>query len=67
MRTFGKIIDYLKGSAVELKKVVWPTRKQAINLLIVVIVFSLVMSFFLGGIDFLITKLIQFLLQGKTA
>jgi len=36
----------------ELKKVVWPTRKQATNLTMIVIAVSAAMGLLLGGLDF---------------
>jgi preprotein translocase subunit SecE len=42
----------------ELKKVVWPTRQEIIRLTAVVIAISLLVGLFLGGLDFIFTKLI---------
>lgn len=52
-----KVIDFFKEVQVELAKVVWPTREQTIRLTIMVIAVTLFVGFFLGGIDFLLTKL----------
>ncbi|OGY52310.1 MAG: preprotein translocase subunit SecE [Candidatus Buchananbacteria bacterium RIFCSPLOWO2_01_FULL_56_15] len=54
-----KTIDYLKASRQELKKVVWPSRKEVIQHTILVIAVSLGVAFFLGGIDFILTLLIE--------
>ncbi len=43
----------------ELKKVQWPTRQEAINLTIVVIVVSAVVGLVLGGIDLGFTWVIE--------
>ncbi len=52
-----KAIDFLKEVRVELLKVVWPSREQTIRLTVTVILVTLIVGFFLGGIDFLLTKL----------
>jgi preprotein translocase subunit SecE len=41
----------------ELRKVSWPTRKEAINLTYVVVIVMIVMAIFLGGIDFVFFRL----------
>jgi preprotein translocase subunit SecE len=47
----NKITQYFKDSKQELKKVIWPTRKEAFNLTMLVILISLGVAFFLGAID----------------
>lgn len=51
----GKIIQYFKDSKQELKRVVWPNKKEATNLTLLVILISLGVAFFLGFIDWLLT------------
>jgi preprotein translocase subunit SecE len=41
----------------ELKKVTWPTRPQVIRMTIIVIGVTVAVSAYLGGLDFLFTKL----------
>ncbi|OGK38737.1 preprotein translocase subunit SecE [Candidatus Roizmanbacteria bacterium RIFCSPHIGHO2_12_FULL_41_11] len=55
-------VIFLKEVQEELKKVVWPTRDEVIRLTFVVILISLVVGLFLGGIDFILTKLTQILI-----
>ena len=55
----NKLVQYIKDSKQELKKVVWPTRRQAINHTTLVIGFSLALAAFLGAIDFVLTKLLE--------
>ena len=57
------LIQYIKDSKIELKKVVWPTKKQTTNYTLVVIGFSLGVAAFLGIIDFGLNKLIEFSLK----
>ena len=55
----NKIINYIKLSIIELKKVVWPTKREAINHSLLVIGISLGVAIFLGIIDFILTKILQ--------
>lgn len=48
-------IQYLKDTKAEMKHVNWPTRSQAINYTILVIVLSVVVALLLGGFDTLFT------------
>ena len=47
----------------ELTKVTWPTKDQVIRLTTVVIVTSLAVGFFIGGLDFIFTKAIELVVQ----
>jgi len=47
----------------ELAKVTWPTKNQVIRLTTVVIVISLVVGLFLGGLDLLFTKIIEVIVK----
>lgn len=56
------ISRYISESIGELRKVTWPTRKEATNLTIVVIIVSLSMSAFLGVLDYIYTQIFKLLL-----
>ena len=47
----------------ELKKVTWPKREVVLNYLSLVIVISIIVSIFVGGIDYGLTKGLEYLLQ----
>jgi len=59
---FNKLIQYIKDSKSELKKVVWPGKKDVKNYTLLVIGFSLGMAFFLGIIDFGLSEVIKIIL-----
>lgn len=59
----SKVLDFLREVRVELLKVVWPSRQQTIQLTIVVIVVTIVVGFFLGAIDYLLTEGTRLLLE----
>jgi preprotein translocase subunit SecE len=54
--------NFLREVRDELKKVVWPTRDEVIRLTGVVILISVIVGLFLGGADFILTKLIGILI-----
>ncbi len=49
----GSILSFLKEAKVELSRVNWPTQKEIIRYTVLVIVISLGVALFLGGLDFL--------------
>lgn len=53
--------QFLEGILEELKKVTWPTRKQAIRLTGIVIGISLIIGIYVGIIDVLLTKGLELL------
>jgi preprotein translocase subunit SecE len=55
---FDKSKTFFKEVSVELKKVSWPTRQQTISATVVVIVLTIIVSVFLGIIDFALGRLV---------
>lgn len=47
------IYNFILDAKAELMKVNWPTKKQTINYTLIIIGVSLVVAFFLGGLDYL--------------
>ena len=58
-----KSTQFLREVKVELKKVAWPSRKQTIGSTAVVIALVMIISLFLGVVDFGISSLIRIVLQ----
>jgi len=56
---FRKIATFLKEVRYELKRVTWPTRREAIKLTLIVIGVSLAVAAFLGGLDFIFDWLLN--------
>lgn len=44
----NRVVRYFKETRAELRKVHWPTRKEAQNLTIIVLVITIIMTIFLG-------------------
>ena len=55
----GGINNFLKDVKLELSRVNWPTKQQTIKHTIAVIVLSLVVAAFLGGLDFVFTWILN--------
>ena len=53
---------YLEQTRSELRKVVWPTRDEAVNLTVMVVVVLIVMAVILGVVDATFTTLFRALL-----
>lgn len=49
----SRIVEFIKESKMELKKVTWPTREETIRYTMTVIVISVAVALFLGGLDYL--------------
>ena len=58
----NRVVQFYRETAAELRKVVWPTRDQATNLTIIVVIVVVAMSLFLGGVDALLSIILQFVL-----
>ncbi len=58
----NRIQRYFRETIGELKKVNWPTRQEAINLTVVVLIVTFSMSAVLGLLDFIFTRLFALIL-----
>lgn len=56
---FGQTVNFIKEARIELKKVTWPTRRQTLRYTVAVILMSLAVAAFLGGLDMLFTFLLN--------
>lgn len=54
--------EFLLETYDELKKVVWPTRDEVVRLTIIVIFISVAVGLYIGGIDYVFTKLMGLIL-----
>ena len=57
-----KITEYFKGAFSELKKVVWPTKKQTTTYSIIVISLSIGIAIFLGALDYMFNFLLNLII-----
>lgn len=54
---------FLKEVRAEMAKVSWPSRQEAIRLTLIVIGLSLIVAAYIGGLDFVFTKLVELILK----
>ena len=61
-RKENAIVRYYKETRAELRKVNWPTRRQAINLTLIVLAVTVFMAALLGTIDYLFAQLFSLII-----
>lgn len=59
----NRLITYFRESYQELKRVVWPNRKQALQHSVMVILVSIAIAAFLAGLDIVFSQGMDRLLQ----
>ncbi len=62
----GKVAEaksFIDESTQEMKKVTWPTKQQTISTTWVVIIVTSIIAAFLGFADFLLSKLVHYVLS----
>lgn len=52
-----QVISFISGAREEFSRVTWPKREQAVRLAITVIIVSVVVGAFVGGLDFMFTNI----------
>ncbi|MFH0853142.1 MAG: preprotein translocase subunit SecE [bacterium] len=56
------LVNYIRESRDELKKVVWPTRSETTRHTVMVIAISLGVAAFLGVVDYILNYILEFAL-----
>lgn len=59
MKLIEPLVDYLRSSKAELKKVTWPTRQETIRYSALVMGVSVAIAIFFAGLDFGLGKVID--------
>jgi len=60
-----KLTTYMQEVATELKKVSWPSKQRTINMTLLVIGVSMVVAFYIGGLDFVFQKFVSSIITGS--
>ena len=55
----NKIIEFFKETRAEMTKVAWPTKTEVIGSTIVTVVVSVILSIFVGIVDFGLDKVVR--------
>lgn len=58
-----KLVNYIKASIEEMRKVTWPTKKETYNYTLLVIGISIALAAFLGSIDYIFTKGLELIIN----
>lgn len=61
---FGKAMEFLTGVRTEVKRVTWPSRREALGGTGVVLFVVFLFSVFLGIVDTILGKIIEYLISG---
>lgn len=56
-------VTFVRETYDELKQVVWPSRKEIFRLTAIVILLSVLMGLYIGGLDWVLTKVVELLLK----
>ena len=60
--TPAAIKRFIRDTRLELQKVTWPTRREAWNLTLVVIALSVALGIVLGGVDYILARIVTAIL-----
>ncbi|MDD2702716.1 MAG: preprotein translocase subunit SecE, partial [Candidatus Omnitrophica bacterium] len=63
MSFLKKFVNFLRESKTELSKVSWSTRREVIGASAVVIVITIVMAFFIGAVDLVLTRFLAVVMK----
>jgi preprotein translocase subunit SecE len=55
--------EFVKEVLIEFRKVTWPSRQELLNSTAVVIVVTVVLAFFLGGVDIGLARIVERILR----
>lgn len=58
-----KSMQFLKEVISELKRVSWPSKKEVVGSTIVVIIVVIIVAFFVGSVDFFLSRVLARLLR----
>jgi preprotein translocase subunit SecE len=59
---FKTIAEYVRGSIEESRKITWPTRKETVRYSVLVIVITIIVAGFFGGLDYIFATLLKLII-----
>ena len=63
MGFIARVQEFVREVYAEFRKVTWPNRQELINSTVVVIVVTVVLAFFLGGVDIVLARVVERILR----
>ena len=64
MGVIGRVREFVPEVLAEFRKVTWPNRQELVNSTVVVIAVTVVLAFFLGGVDIVLARVVEWILGG---
>src|SRR5215475_13160642 len=58
-----RVREFVQEVLLEFRRVTWPSRQELVNSTVVVLVLTVIVAFFLGGVDIGLSKLVQRILR----
>ncbi|OLC39340.1 MAG: preprotein translocase subunit SecE [Candidatus Rokubacteria bacterium 13_1_40CM_4_69_5] len=59
----SRVREFIREALVEFRKVTWPSRQELVNSTAVVIVLTIVLALFLGGVDIGLARIVERILR----
>jgi preprotein translocase subunit SecE len=63
MGMLRRVNEFVREVLAEFRKVTWPSRQELINSTVVVIAVTVVLAFFLGGVDVALARIVERILR----
>ena len=63
MQFVSRLREFVREVVAEFRKVTWPSRDELVNSTTVVIVVTLALAMFLGGVDIVLARLVERILR----
>jgi preprotein translocase subunit SecE len=63
MGFLGRVREFVQEVLVEFRKVTWPSRQELLNSTTVVVAVTVVIAFFLGGVDIGLARIVERILR----
>ena len=63
MGVVTRVREFVAEVLAEFRKVTWPTRAELANSTVVVLVVTVVIAFFLGGVDIVLARVVERILR----
>jgi preprotein translocase subunit SecE len=63
MSFVARVREFTQEVLAEFRKVTWPSRQELVNSTVVVVVVTLVLAFFLGGVDIVLARVVERILR----
>jgi preprotein translocase subunit SecE len=63
MGVLARIQEFSREVLAEFRRVTWPSRSELVNSTVVVIAVTVVLAFFLGGVDIVLARVVERILR----